>query len=97
MLQLGEMIVVLIVILLMYRPLLWLAKKLVLRAVTVWNNLDKGIVQFGNVVTGDMAGGDIHKACGCGKKGCTDIPELTPEDLSRAKTRKEKDAEKKKE
>jgi len=59
--QLGEMIVVLIVILLMYRPLLWLAKRLILRAVTVWNSLDKGVVQFGNVVGGDLAGGDIHK------------------------------------
>ena len=59
--ELGEMIVVLIVILLMYRPLMWLAKKLILRAVTVWNSLDKGVVQFGNVVGGDLAGGDIHK------------------------------------
>jgi hypothetical protein len=73
--QFAEMIVVLIVILLMYKPLTWLAKKLILRGIDLWYNLDKGVP--------------------------LDPPELTEEEMARAKTRKEwlkeRDAKKKKE
>jgi hypothetical protein len=41
--MLGEMIVVLLLILLMYKPLFWLSKKIVLRAIAAWNDMDKGL------------------------------------------------------
>ncbi len=37
------MIVVLLLILLMYKPLFWLSKKVILRSISAWNDMDKGL------------------------------------------------------
>jgi len=86
--MIAELIVVLLLILLAYEPLMWGAKCIILRIVNAKKKLDKDATQIGNYVEGDQAGGDINKPCGCGTKGCTDIPELTPEQMAKGKKKK---------
>lgn len=58
---LAEFIVVCIVLLVLYRPLLWMTKWVILRAIKVNTSVDKEATQIGNLVMGDQAGGDINK------------------------------------
>lgn len=57
----AEFIATCIVILILYRPLFWCTRWVILRALKANKDLDKEAIQIGNVVHGDQAGGDINK------------------------------------
>lgn len=57
----AEFVATCIVILILYRPLLWSTRWVILRLVKVNEDVDKTSIQIGNRVLGDQAGGDINK------------------------------------